>query len=191
MQAGEASASLKIWYSELKLQLKGQYWTSWIHSALEISEANATPYISKSSGNSRKQKTGVARSRYPNRAVTTTKLFQTQNSHHNKTIPNFASPIKNFWLRHCNYKVHMCEHLNLQELRKPCVASMQWVKCHPMTMLHCGNNTLWQLQIKVCRYMHLQQHLHSKPFFLVFLFVGHVIQLLPVLHNFMVEQVCM
>ena len=56
MQAGEVSASLKIWYSELKLQLKGQYWTNWMHKALEISEANATPYISKSSGISRKQK---------------------------------------------------------------------------------------------------------------------------------------
>ena len=43
MQAGEASASLKIWYSELKLRLKDQHWTCWMHRALEISEANATP----------------------------------------------------------------------------------------------------------------------------------------------------
>ena len=30
-----------------------------MHRALEISEANAAPYISKSSGISRKQKTGI------------------------------------------------------------------------------------------------------------------------------------
>ena len=47
-----------------------------MQTALEISEANATPYISKSSGISRKQKTGIERSRYPDRAVTTAKLFQ-------------------------------------------------------------------------------------------------------------------
>ena len=58
-----------------------------MHRALEISEANATPYISKSSGISRKQKTGIERSRYPNRAVTPIE----QSLH--KTIPKSASPI--------------------------------------------------------------------------------------------------
>ena len=50
-----------------------------MHRALEISEASATPYISKSSGISIKQKNNIiiARLRYPNRAVTKTNwLFQ-------------------------------------------------------------------------------------------------------------------
>ena len=49
-----------------------------MHRALEINEANAIPYINKSSGISRKQKTGIKRSRYPshpNRTVTSTKLL--------------------------------------------------------------------------------------------------------------------
>jgi len=41
-----------------------------MHRTLEISEANTTPYISKSSGISRRLKTSIARSRYLNRAVT-------------------------------------------------------------------------------------------------------------------------
>ena len=73
-----------------------------MHRTLEISEADATQYISNSSGISteilacsRFQKTGPVRSRYPNRA--------------NKTIAKSASPIKNFWLRHwlLMYKVTM------------------------------------------------------------------------------------
>ena len=47
--------------------------------ALEISEANAFPYISKSSGISKKQKTGIERSRYPNKAVTLIEQSPQQN----------------------------------------------------------------------------------------------------------------
>jgi len=47
MQAGEASASLKF-DSELKLQLKSDHWTCWMHRALE---ANAIPYISSEAEN--------------------------------------------------------------------------------------------------------------------------------------------
>ena len=57
-----------------------------MHRALEISEANATQYISNSSGISREilacsrfQKTGPVRSRYPNRAVTLIEQSPQQN----------------------------------------------------------------------------------------------------------------
>ena len=60
-----------------------------MHWALEISEANATLYISK---NSESRKLG--RSRYPNRAVN---LIEQSPQ---KTISKTTSPIKSFWLRH-------------------------------------------------------------------------------------------
>ena len=83
MQAGEASASLKIWCGELKLQLKGQLWTCWMHRALEISDPNAFPYISNSFGISRKHKNWV----FKNRNTLIEQSLQ-------QTIPKSTSPIK-------------------------------------------------------------------------------------------------
>ena len=75
-----AGASLKIWYSELKLQLKkasiGPVGCI-EHLKLVKLMANATPYISTSYDISRKQKTGIPRSRYPNRAVTVYRILVT------------------------------------------------------------------------------------------------------------------
>jgi len=50
-----------------------------MHRALEIIEANATPYIIKSSGIPRKHKIGIERLRYPNRAVTLIEQSPQQN----------------------------------------------------------------------------------------------------------------
>jgi len=55
-----------------------------LHASVKVL---ASQWVQKAS---RFQKTGPARLRYPNRAVTTI-----------KTIAKSASPIKNFWLRYC------------------------------------------------------------------------------------------
>ena len=62
-----------------------------MHRTLEISDPNASLRVLASSES---RKTGIERSKYPNRAVTLIEQSPQQ------TIPKSASPIKNFWLHH-------------------------------------------------------------------------------------------
>ena len=75
-----------------------------MHRTLEIiSEANAFPYVSKSSGISGKQKTGIARSRYPNKAVTLIEQSSQQNYSKVPDLPHLlkilAMPLDDYFIR--------------------------------------------------------------------------------------------
>ena len=128
-------------------------------------EANATQCISNSSGISRKilacfrfQKTGPVRSRYPNRAVTLIEQSR------NKTIAKSASPIKNFWLCHCNVGINTLQlsfcyctlvptesdlpfTVCLQNMTKSCSFMQEWMQKLRTHKLYTHSAQCWKQKI--------------------------------------------